>query len=202
MFIEISGTPGSGKSSVITELRHRYTCQIIKPKYVGSFETEKVELTMLLSILGTLAAVNELRESNSYSSSRLIVIERGLFDRIAWARLLAMQNERYTQVAQDLEMALRESLSHIQVDLVVLALTSYDKVRSRRKSKYDQHPNRVFKVVNPHTIEKLNTIYSDLYTEFNDTIHIVKLDDLSQDLFFDQKLATVTYEIDQIRAKL
>lgn len=194
MFIELSGTPGSGKSFILAELCQRYTCQIIEDNYVESLQN--IDLKILSSILGTLTSVTKSCSSGDFDGSRLTLVERGLFDRIAWARLLAVKNERYVGVAQDIEMTLRESLSHIRVDLIVLMLTSYGKVRNRRQGN-DQHP-----IVNPGTIEILNAIYSELYDEFNNSLHIVKLDDRDYDLLLDHKLATIMHEIAQLYTTL
>ena len=203
MIIELSGTPGSGKDSIIELLKKNEYSNLETIDEAEHFKEpydfdHDIALKMLWSILNTYSTFIQVVNEKQMSDSRLIIFNRGLFDRIAWARLIRTENKEYCAVSEDIEKYLKKVLFLNRMDLVFLMLTSYEKVKERRE-KYQLRPNKTFRVVNCDTIDNLNKIYRDLYDEFKSDFPFVLLDDSSQNLSLEQKLTIVKSNIDNTK---
>lgn len=196
MLIEFCGTPCSGKSSTIAGLRLNHgfaSCRVIEESNLRSpFDDRNFELGILWTIFDTYAEANRISEVDVSSDDSLVIFDRGLVDRIAFARLLRVEDKRYMELADRAEGWLRESKQLRKFDRIFLFLTSFAKARERKMhSKLQQ--DSAFRVVNPSVIAALNGVYMDLFVELKKELPIVLIDDLNVDLSLEQKLALVKF---------
>lgn len=202
MLVEFSGTPGSGKNAIIKEIcksQEYYSSQVVSgTESPFDYKNSNFELRILWSIFDTYAQMNEV--VGKQTTSKLTVLNRGLYDRLAWARLLALENRCFAETADYLEKWLRNQEPLKQTRLIFLFLTSFEKVRMRKK--LARIPSERPKwVLNPVTIQNLNEIYLCLYTELKDSCPVVLIDDLNQNLELEQKMKIVDMHIREILAR-
>ncbi len=57
--------------------------------------------------------------------------------------------------------------------------------------KFRLRPDSKFRIINPITINRLNTIYIELYEELKDKLPIIVIDDINVDLSLEQKASIV-----------
>ncbi len=193
MIVEFLGTPGSGKNAVITQLSSRYSCDLIQASYSPKIHKGQFELKILRSIIDTYARVDMLI-SQKKSEESMTFINRGILDRVTWCRFLATLQPSYSQIADDMEKALRESELIKSIDLFCLFVSPYQFVKNRKQSKY-KSPN----VLNFEAIENLNKIYSDLFHEFKELLPIAFINEIDENLSVEQKVNTVQDAIIELR---
>lgn len=196
--IELSGSPSSGKNSIIRELHHTNIfdhCEVIEatsykqPHLRGS---ENFEVKVLWSIFETCNVVKNNLEAETISSADLILFNRGIFDRLAWARLLQIENRNYRTIVNDIESWIIRQDVLRELNMIVLLLTPYEKLITRRKNK------SISRVINPMTIDRLNRIYLDLYDEMKNDVPIVLLSELENALSLSQKVQAIKTRLNRI----
>lgn len=191
LIIEFSGTPSSGKNSLIQPLKNikKMNIEVIEESNIPDefdFDIRNHELRTLWRIFDTYLRTIKIVKYASVDFQKTLIINRGLFDRIAWSRLLAHENKCYEQVAKDIESNLKRHLH--QINFIFLLISPYEKVKMRRIERglgFDE----VF--VNLNTIGLLNEIYIELFQEFSSEINIVKIDDTDQDISIKEKTKNI-----------
>jgi len=202
MIIEFSGTPSAGKDATIEAMRQNKkisSLNVVDESFLRSpFDDKDFELGILWTIFDTYSEVNQVFNKKASLSSSLTIFNRGLFDRIAFTRLLCSENKHYAEVSKQLEKWLKESHLLHQLDFIFLFLTSYEKAKNR-KLKFKLRPNSTFRIVNSRVIEKLNESYLSLNAELGSELPIIIIDDLNHDLSIEQKLSSVSSHISTLR---
>lgn len=201
LVVELSGTPSSGKDTIIKRVyqSERYAPLNIVDESVLQcpIKNNSLELEILWTVFDTYSTVNRVLVGKDSSPISLTIFNRGLFDRIAFARLLRIENAKYAAIAEDIETWLKDNKLLYECKVIFLFLTSYEKAIIRKKQ-FKLSEDSKFQIVNPKVIEKLNDIYLSLYDELKNDLHIIKIDDLSQDLDLDQKFFIVTSYLEKL----
>lgn len=194
MLLEFSGTPGSGKKSVMSIICKQpgIDYEIIQAdEDIFNINNSNFELKNLWTIFDTYSSFERLSKDRIKNANKLIIANRGLFDRIAWSRLLKLKNSDFAETADNLERWLIDKLTITSQDLdyrIFLFLTSYSKIISRRPY-YQERRNEELWIINPDTIENLNSLYKRLYEEFYNRLDITLIDDLEDDLTLQAKVS-------------
>lgn len=194
MLVEFSGTPGSGKNSVISSIcKHPgIDCEIIQAdEEVFDINNSNFELKNLWTIFDTYSSFESVSKDSIKNANKLIIANRGLFDRIAWSRLLKLKNSAFAETADYLEHWLIDKLTIASGNFdyqIYLILTSYSKIISRRPYYLEQQNDKPW-VINPETIKILNLLYKQLYDELYNVLKITIIDDLEDDLTLQAKIS-------------
>ncbi|GAA6614522.1 hypothetical protein [Scytonema sp. NUACC26] len=195
MIIELSGTPSAGKNSIIKRIclndKDPVNCLIItQDDDEFTMKNSNFDLRILWGIFDTYLKTRKAINTHDPLQERMLIFNRGLFDMIAWTRLLRSNNECYAEVANYIEKWLITHLFLFQTDMIFLFLTSYEKILTRRE-KYKFDSNGTPWVINPNTIGKLNEIYLELFLEFRRDFSIIVIDDVNENLSLEQKFTIV-----------
>ncbi len=193
MLIEISGTPGSGKSSIINSLccDNRYDCRVIELDNMRfDFRNSTFESKILWSIFNTYAKIMCLENDKENNINSLTILNRGLFDRIVWAKLLKLENSELINTAYYIEKLFKEKVVANQPNIIFLLLTSYEKIIARKPKYLYQQPQPPW-IVNLNTIGKLNRLYIETFHELKDELNIVLVDDITEDIDLEGKISIV-----------
>lgn len=194
MLIEFSGTPGSGKNSVIDSICRQTgrDFEIIQAdEDVFDLQNSNFELKNIWTIFDTYSRFERIQKSSIENQNKLVIINRGLFDRVAWSRLLKLKNPAFAETADYLEKWLINKLIIVSGNFnykIYLLLTSYNKIISRRPHYLAQRDEKPW-IVNPETIESLNLLYKQLHDEFCNVLNITVIDDLEDDLALQAKVS-------------
>lgn len=195
MLLELSGTPGAGKSSIIEKLCHERTCEVVKAdSSVFGIHNSNFELKVLWTIFDTYSKIQCFEQHKLNLNPHLVLLDRGLFDRIAWAKLLSDENQALTEIAGYLEKWLKGQVNVYRADCIFLFLTSYEKLITRKPDYLHKQPQPLW-IVNPVTIHKLNTIYLELFEELKGALKIIVIDDSISTLSLEQKFSIVQTHI-------
>ncbi|EKV03933.1 hypothetical protein Lepto7375DRAFT_6253 [Leptolyngbya sp. PCC 7375] len=196
IFLEFSGTPGSGKNSVIKDISSQtgVACKIVQAnEKIFDISNSNFELKNLWTIFDTYSKLEIAVKQKDFDSYKAIIFNRGMFDRIAWVRLLKMKNSSFSEIADYLEAWLRNNLYDLSKDepyKIVLFLTSYEKIIVRRPD-YLHDKSQIPWIINHKTINDLNSIYYQLYGELKKNLDIILIDDLESDLSLQDKISVV-----------
>jgi hypothetical protein len=203
MVIEFAGTPCSGKDSVISSVisdpilrfKLRNVSTAIEPIKLVNRDLNWFGSTFFSLLY--LEQMNLMIEAQNLDRpDSLVILNRGVFDRLGFNRLAADIDEVSRKIALGSEKIILESGAVQRADLIFLFLTSYEKAISR-KLMYKKlfGTNRT---VNPGTIDSLNNHYLDLYYELCQDLPIVLIDDLRQDMSLAEKAKKVKKQIRRI----
>lgn len=198
MLIEFCGTPKSGKDSVIQVLRQ--VSSYGRVEVIGesahrcALDDSQFELKILWTVFDTHSVLSHLIESGIVQHSGLTIINRGLFDRLAFLRLLRHENESYAEVAGAIEKWLISDETLFQTDLIFLFLSSYQK-SMERKLRSKHRSNADTRIHNPTVSEKFNRIYLELSEELKTELNIVLIDDSVRDISIEEKGHLVNSQI-------
>ena len=129
MIIEFSGTPSSGKNSLIQYLKETeiHKVEVFEESNIADeldFDIQNHELRTLWRILDTYLRIIHTVKYSSTDPNTIFIVNRGFFDRIAWSRFLAYKNKYYERVAKDAESNLRKYLSQGILKISVTADTN------------------------------------------------------------------------------
>lgn len=193
MLVEMSGTPSSGKTSVINKLSSfdSHNFKVINGESsTFDYKNSNFEIKIFWSIFDTYSKVRHSGCFQDHAVTKWTIFNRGLFDRIIWAKLLSTVNNNLAEEAKHLEQWLKKQATIYRSDLIFLFLTSYEKIIARKPQYLEQYPQPPW-VVNKITIQKLNSLYIELFEELKDDLKIVMIDDLRGDLSLEQKISIV-----------
>ncbi|MEM9907130.1 MAG: hypothetical protein AAF921_19110 [Cyanobacteria bacterium P01_D01_bin.44] len=196
IFLEFSGTPGSGKNSVIKDISSQAggDYKIVQAnEKIFDISNSNFELKNLWTIFDTYSKLEIAVNQKNFDSYKAMILNRGMFDRIAWARLLKVKNSSFSEIAGYLEFWLRNNLYNLSKDepyKIVLFLTSYEKIIARRPD-YLHDKSQIPWIINHKTINDLNSIYCQLYEELKKDLDITLIDDLKSNLSLQDKISAV-----------
>ncbi|MEO1210989.1 MAG: hypothetical protein AAFX78_15805 [Cyanobacteria bacterium J06638_20] len=196
MFLEFSGTPGSGKKSIIKAISSQTggACKIVQAnEKIFDISNSNFELKNLWTIFDTYSKIEIAINQKDFDSYKIMILNRGMFDRMAWARLLKVKNSPFSEIAGYLEFWPRNNLYDLSKDepyRIVLFLTSYEKIIARRPD-YLHDKSQTPWIINYKTINDLNSIYYQLYDELKKDLDITLIDDLKSNLSLQDKISAV-----------
>ena len=169
LVVELAGTPKSGKGVLIEILDQYFRRNSLSAKVLAEGartcpfdKRDHVEFTCW----GANRIVNNLLEALLVSGPTydVVVLDRGIFDVLAFIHLLRLQGE----IAEDEESVLSQYLLferwRISIDVVFLLITAPEEALQREfKHKLVQEYGRI---MNPETLAQLNSCYSYVQQTF------------------------------------
>lgn len=172
LFVEFAGTPKSGKSSCIDTVNHffrRLGYKVLAPTEGASKRTPyylKADLVAFNVWSATYALTHILEGRYGSDKYDLVIMDRGLFDALAWFELLR-QNDSITS---DERSAIQNFLlvGHWRklVDMIFLFQTDLDTSLEREnENKLIQEPGLT---MNPQFLQGLNAAYNTIREQYSD----------------------------------
>ena len=202
MLIELSGSPSSGKDEIIRSIRESgdYTpLDVVRSNSRKSpFKNSYFELRVFWTNFNRCWSIMNTLEREDIQSSRYIIFNRGLFDSIAYARLVSEDNAAYRGIAQDVEKWIMQSKLLDRLDIIFLLLTPYEKAKERKKM-FKSRPTSSFRLVNEEVMKTLNEIYLNLYYELRLQYRIEMIDDREEFMSLEKKTSRICSKISRLR---
>ena len=184
LFIEFSGTPKSGKSSCIDIVAHffrRIGYKTLAPTEGASKRTpyylkdDWVAFNTWSASYALMHVLEGLYGSDKYD---LAILDRGLFDALAWFELLQIRNEITEETRDKIHQFLCIEKWRTAIDMVLL-FTADQKTSLDRETK-DKLISEEGRAMNPNTIEQLNRAYDAVKERYADQFSGFTLIDTSE----------------------
>lgn len=189
-YYEFSGTPCSGKDSILAELSKASIINIIdESAQKCSLPKGLFDLEVLWTVFDTYDKYKNL----DYTQNLPSVFNRGLFDRIAFIRLVKYINNSRLDVYDKIENWFLEELKTKESN-IFLFLTSFE-LAKERKIKYRLRPDSNFQIVNKDIINRLNSIYELLYTSYKNDLKIILINEKDNELNLESKYELIRKHI-------
>ena len=170
IFIEFSGTPKSGKSSCIDIVSHffrRLTFQVLSPSEGASRRTPydlRRDLVAFNTWSASYALTHILESLYDPHKYQLVILDRGLYDALAWFQLLLDRGEITEETCGQVHDFLRIEKWRSVIDAVFLfrvdSATSLE--RENRHTLIDE-PGRA---MNPEFLQDLNSAYGSVRKKY------------------------------------
>lgn len=193
MLFEFSGTPSSGKSSVLKNIQSGdlfKTVNIVDESIKECpFGDDQFELGVLWSTFKTFEEF-QFTISKNLEPDHQIFFDRGLFDRVAFVRLLSIEENMFLPYCLKIEDLIFNSGYLNKLDKIFMFVTPFQKA-FLRKNKYKKNNKSRYRFVNEATIMRLNSIYYDLYSEYKNKLPFVLIDDTENNISLKQKTLSV-----------
>ena len=163
VFIEFSGTPKSGKSTCIEIVAHffrRLDFKVLAPAEGASRRTPyylKEDWMAFNTWSASYALMHVLEGLHGSDRYDLAILDRGLFDALAWFELLAMQDKITTQERDQVQSFLQIDHWRSPIDAVLLFKTDASTAMDREaRDKLIDEPGSA---MNEIVLEELNDAY-------------------------------------------
>lgn len=172
VFVEFAGTPKSGKSSCIEIVRHFFRrCQfkVLAPAEGASRRTPyylKENLMAFNTWSASYALMHVLEGLHGSDQYDLAILDRGLFDALAWFELLASQNLISLAERDDVQRFLQ--IDHWRSNIDAVFLFTADPETSMARENQDKLIEEPGQAMNPTFLHDLNTAYGDVRQRFAD----------------------------------
>ena len=193
LFVEFAGTPKSGKSTCIDTVNHlfrRLDYKVLAPTEGASKRTPyylKEDLVSFNAWSATYALTHILEGRFGSDEYHLVIMDRGLFDALAWFELLSQKGDITRRDCSAIQEFLLIGHWRELVDIIFLFKTDPDTSLEREnRHKLIQEPGRT---MNPEFLHDLNAAYETTrqkYANVFDQFHVI---DTSHDLQVTQQLA-------------
>ena len=163
VFIEFAGTPKSGKSSCIEIVRHffrRSDIKVLAPAEGASRRTPcflKDDLMAFNTWSASYALMHVLEGLHGSDRYDLAILDRGLFDALAWFELLATEGAISPEDRDNVQRFLQIEQWRTVIDEVFLFRTDPETSLEREhKDRLIEEPGQA---MNPEFLQKLNLAY-------------------------------------------
>ena len=172
MFVEFSGTPKSGKSTCIEIVRHffrRLGYNVLAPAEGASRRTPyylKDHLMAFNTWSASYALMHILEGLHGSDSYDLAILDRGLFDALAWFEKLAAGGDITTDVRDQVQDFLQIEAWRSKIDAVLLFTTDAETAMEREKK--DKLISVHGKTMNPEFLTELNMAYIEVQHKYSD----------------------------------
>ena len=173
VFIEFAGTPKSGKSTCIEIVRHffhRLEYKVLTPAEGASQRTPyyfkaKNELIAFNTWSASYALMHVLEGLHGPDQYDLAILDRGLFDALAWFEVLAAQGKTTNEVRDQIPSFLQIEYWRSAIDAVLLFTTDAETAMEREDSDklIKEEPGQA---MNPEFLAKLNGAYDRVRTKY------------------------------------
>ena len=172
VFVEFSGTPKSGKSTCIDIIAHffrRVGYKVLAPTEGASKRTpyylkdDWVAFNTWSASYALMHVLEGLYGSDKYD---LAILDRGLFDALAWFELLQMRGEITEEKRDHIHNFLCIDNWRHAIDMVLLFTT--DPETSLERENRDKLTSEEGRAMNPQTLEQLNRAYDTVRQRYSD----------------------------------
>lgn len=171
VFVEFAGTPKSGKSSCIEIVRHffrRSDIKVLAPAEGASRRTPyflKDDLMAFNTWSASYALMHVLEGLHGADRYHLAILDRGLFDALAWFEMLAAEGEISQEDRDHVQSFLQIEQWRTSIDEVFLFRT--DPKTSLEREHSDKLIEEHGQAMNPESLEKLNQAYDSVEQRFS-----------------------------------
>lgn len=172
VFVEFAGTPKSGKSTCIEIVRHffrRLDYKVLAPAEGASRRTPyylKDDLIAFNTWSASYALMHVLEGLHGSDQYDLAILDRGLFDALAWFELLASRGEISSEVRDQVQGFLQIEYWRSIIDAVLLFTTDAETAMERENNdKLIKEPGQA---MNEGFLEELNDAYGEVRTKYAD----------------------------------
>jgi len=172
VFVEFAGTPKSGKSSCIEIVRHffrRCEFKVLAPAEGASRRTPyylKDNLMAFNTWSASYALMHVLEGLHGSDQYELAILDRGLFDALAWFELLASRDLISAQDRDDVQRFLQ--IQHWRSNIDAVFLFTADPQTSMFRENQDKLIEEPGQAMNPDFLHDLNTAYEHAQQRFAD----------------------------------
>ncbi len=172
VFVEFAGTPKSGKSTCIEIMRHffrRLEYKVLAPAEGASRRTPyylKDDLIAFNTWSASYALMHVLEGLHGSDRYDLAILDRGLFDALAWFELLASRGEISGGVRDQVQSFLQIEYWRSTIDAVLLFRTDAETAMTRENS--DKLISEPGQAMNPSFLADLNGAYGRVETKYAD----------------------------------
>lgn len=172
VFVEFAGTPKSGKSTCIEIVRHffrRLDYNVLVPAEGASQRTPyyfkaKNDLIAFNTWSASYALMHLLEGLHGPDQYDLAILDRGLFDALAWFELLAARNDISDDIRDQIQSFLQIDHWRLAIDTVLLFTTDAKTAMDRENSdKLISEPGRAME---PSFLAELNGAYDKVRTKY------------------------------------
>ena len=185
VFIEFAGTPKSGKSTCIEIVRHffhRLEYKVLTPVEGASQRTPyyfkaKNDLIAFNTWSASYALMHVLEGLHGPDQYDLAILDRGLFDALAWFEFLADTKQTSEDVRNQVQAFLCIDDWRDKIDAVLLFKT--DAATSLDREKRDKLTSQTGSAMNSTVLNNLNSAYDTVHRKYVDDFSTVKIVDTS-----------------------
>lgn len=169
-FVEFAGTPKSGKSTCIDTINHffrRLGFKVLAPTEGASKRTPyylKDDLVAFNTWSASYALTHILEGQYGSDDYHIVILDRGLFDALAWFQLLKNRNEVSAYECQTIHNFLMIDHWRRLVDIVFLFAT--DPGTSLERESRDKLIDEHGRAMEPGFLDELNQAYSETKTQY------------------------------------
>lgn len=173
MFIEFAGTPKSGKSTCIEIVRHffhRLEYKVLTPAEGASQRTPyyfkaKNDLIAFNTWSASYALMHVLEGLHGPDQYDLAILDRGLFDALAWFEVLAAQEKTTNEVRDQVQSFLQIEYWRSAIDAVLLFTTDAETAMERENSDklIKEEPGQA---MNQKFLGELNGAYDEVQAKY------------------------------------
>lgn len=173
VFVEFSGTPKSGKSTCIEIVRHffhRLEYKVLTPAEGASQRTPyyfkaKNDLIAFNTWSASYALMHVLEGLHGPDQYDLAILDRGLFDALAWFEVLAAQEKITNEVRDQVQSFLQIEYWCSAIDAVLLFTADAETALERENSDklIKEEPGQA---MNEEFLEELNNAYGEVRTKY------------------------------------
>lgn len=172
VFVEFAGTPKSGKSTCIEIVRHffrRLDYRVLTPAEGASQRTPyyfkaKNDLIAFNTWSASYALMHVLEGLHGPDQYDLAILDRGLFDALAWFELLAARNDISDDVRDQVQSFLQIDHWRSAIDAVLLFKTDAETAMARENS--DKLISEPGQAMNKEFLGELNGAYGAVQAKY------------------------------------
>lgn len=172
VFVEFAGTPKSGKSTCIESVRHffrRLEYRVLTPAEGASQRTPyyfkaKNDLIAFNTWSASYALMHVLEGLHGPDQYDLAILDRGLFDALAWFELLATRNDISDDVRDQVQSFLLIDHWRSKIDAVLLFTTDPETAMARENS--DKLISEPGQAMEPSFLAELNAAYDEVQVKY------------------------------------
>ncbi len=179
VFVEFSGTPKSGKSTCIEIIAHffgRSGYKVLSPAEGASRRTPyylKENWMAFNTWSASYALMHVLEGLHGSDQYHLAILDRGLFDALAWFEFLAATERTSEDVRNRVQGFLLIDDWRDKIDAVLLFKTDAD--TSLNREKRDKLTSQTGSAMNPKVLKNLNSAYDAVHQKYADAFSTVKI---------------------------
>ena len=163
VFVEFSGTPKSGKSTcieIVSHFFHRVGFNVLAPTEGASKRTPyflKDDWVAFNTWSASYALTHILEGLYHSDKYQLAILDRGLFDALAWFQLLQTNNDISDEVCDTIQNFLLVDNWRSKIDSVFLFTADPDTSMDRENR--DKLIDELGRAMNPQSLQRLNLAY-------------------------------------------
>lgn len=179
VFVEFSGTPKSGKSTCIDIVSHffrRVGFNVLAPTEGASKRTPyylRSDLVAFNTWSASYALTHILEGMYHSDKYHLAILDRGLFDALAWFQLLESNNEISKEVRATIQNFIAIEKWRSVIDAVFLFTA--DSTTSMERENADKLIDEPGRAMNPEFLNSLNQAYRTVRNAYGDKFRITDI---------------------------